>query len=435
MGAHASEHKKAGYPLPVPWAGVTETLSSHKEKTHKSLLKPFWQGAWRLEDGGHKAILNCGGIDGVVLSMFGIEDTAAIDRARGEWACGWIDEAAPTLEGGGVDELVFDVMATSLRVPTHAKVKLVTENFPDEDHWTWKRFKPVVGAWGVGYHPADRQRMTIMIPKGDSPHLTDKDRAEWARALKDRPDLAARLLEGRPGVVQLGPQVAVDFSVAKHVAKEPVRIFKGEPLLFGQDGGLTPTTVIGQVVHGWLRVIAAFSIERGGMRQHLERNVVPWLTANAPWALRSTNLIKGVYDPAMPDDESDSDRNPVRVLQEILGGYWYPGPVSWEARKGAMITALNRKVDADHYALQIDPFQGRQLIAALSGRWHYPANRQGGVSKDAPAKPNHPHEDLGDAFCYWVACAVPELLRRSLPNFRTAGEVAAEYDPFAELRR
>ena len=94
MGAHAAEHKKAGYPLPVPWAAVMDTFQSHRAKTHKSLLKPFWQGAWRLEDGGHKAILNCGGVDGVVLSLFGIEDTAAIDRVRGEWACGWIDEAS-----------------------------------------------------------------------------------------------------------------------------------------------------------------------------------------------------------------------------------------------------------------------------------------------------------------------------------------------------
>ena len=223
MGAHATEHRKAGHPLPVPWAGIMDTFQSHREKTHKSLLKPFWQGAWRLEDGGHKAILNCGGIDGVVLSLFGIEDTAAIDRARGEWACGWIDKAAPTLEGGGVDELVFDVMATSLRVPTHAKIKLVTENFPEETHWTWERFKPVVGAWGVGYHPDDRQRMTIMIPKGDSPHLTDKDRAEWAQALKDRPDLAARLLEGKPGAVQLGQAVAEGFNEARHVSR--VRLY------------------------------------------------------------------------------------------------------------------------------------------------------------------------------------------------------------------
>ena len=142
-----------------------DTFQSHKTKTHKSLLKPFWQGAWRIEDGGHKAILNCGGVDGVVIELFGVEDTQAIDRARGEWACGWIDGAAPTLEGGGVDELVYDVLSTSLRVPTHAKVKLITENFPEESHWTWERFGAIIGGFGVSYHPEDPQRVTIMIPR------------------------------------------------------------------------------------------------------------------------------------------------------------------------------------------------------------------------------------------------------------------------------
>jgi hypothetical protein len=259
MGAHATEHKRAGFPLPVPWVGIMDTFQSHREKTHKSLMKPFWQGAWRIEDGGHTAVLNCGGVDGVVLSLFGIEDTQAIDRARGEWACGWIDEAAPTLEGVVVDELVFDVLATSLRVPTHFKVKLVSENFPDETHWTWERFKPLVGAWGVGYHPEDRQRMTIMIPKGDSPHLTDKDRAEWARALKDRPDLAARLLEGRPGSVMLGPQVAVDFREDRHVAKAPLQIFKGEPLASAASRQLPRLSTVRFLAHlrlpVWLPVL------------------------------------------------------------------------------------------------------------------------------------------------------------------------------------
>ena len=44
MGAHASEHRRAGFPLPVSWCGIMDTFQSHKEKTHKSLLKPFWQG-------------------------------------------------------------------------------------------------------------------------------------------------------------------------------------------------------------------------------------------------------------------------------------------------------------------------------------------------------------------------------------------------------
>jgi len=91
----------------------------------------------------------------------------------------------------------------------------------------------------------------------------------------------------------------------------------------------------------------------------------------------------------MPDDESDSDRNPVDVLQEALGGTWEPGPVSWEARKGALITAINRHAGPGELALQIDPVDGKPLIQALSGRWYYSQDKMGAVSKDLPKQPNH----------------------------------------------
>jgi hypothetical protein len=147
--------------------------------------------------------------------------------------------------------------------------------------------------------------------------------------------------------------------------------------------------------------------------------VLPWLRQRAPWAIHDDLMIKGVYDPASPDDESDSDRNPIDVCREFIGGMWEPGPVAWESRKNALITSLNRHSRPGEPSLSIDPVDGKPLVQALSGRWHYPANRLGGVSKDQPMKPNHPWEDLGDSFCYFICGALPEIGKGARPPLST----------------
>ncbi len=52
MVAHAGVHAAAGHPLPVPWIGVTDTLTSHKLKTLRTLEQPFWGSMWKTHDGG-----------------------------------------------------------------------------------------------------------------------------------------------------------------------------------------------------------------------------------------------------------------------------------------------------------------------------------------------------------------------------------------------
>src|SRR4029453_10154124 len=56
--------------------------------------------------------------------------------------------------------------------------------------------------------------------------------------------------------------------------------------------------------------------------------------------------------------------------------------------------------------LQIDP-ACRGLIRALRGGWHYATKLVGGVKSDTPMKPNHPHEDYGDALCYLLNGVAP----------------------------
>ena len=73
-----------------------------------------------------------------------------------------------------------------------------------------------------------------------------------------------------------------------------------------------------------------------------------------------------------------------------------------------MLTLLNRlNPMTGRPVLQLDPEQCQPLISTLSGRWFYPVIH-GRVSKEIPKKPNHPYEDLGDAFCYFVGGITPQ---------------------------
>jgi hypothetical protein len=440
MGAHAKKHHEAGFALPVTWMGVTDTFNSHKEKTHESLRKPFWQGAWRLEDGGHKAIFKTNR-DGVVVSLFGIEDRGALDRVRKETACSWYEEPAPTDEGAGLPEDSVDVGITSQRVPTHAAVTMLTSNYPDREHWLWKRFKPIPGAMGLNVHPDDPKRITYQIPKDDNQFITAEMRAKWMERLKGRPDLIARLLEGRPAVIQRGRAVAVvyvdgqpiGFNEAKHTSAKRLRPVEGIPLIVGQDGGHTPATTICQEYQGIIRTYATFCIDRGGMRQQYQQNVTPWFRRYAPWALRKDSMILGGYDPSMPDDESDTekvDANPIAVCQNEIGGDWEPGPVDWESRKGAMFSAFSLSVGGT-VGLQIDPVDCEGLLHALAGQWHYPTDRLGAVTNDKPKQPNHPHEDYGQSFCYAMCRALPQAVREFRP--RVKARVLTTHRQFANV--
>lgn len=402
MLAHAARHQAAGYKLPVPWIGVTDTFQSHKLKTVRSVEDPMWASCWQVHDSGHQVVAVVGGRPMVRLDLFGIEDQGAMNRVRMETCGVWFEEPAPTgteESSSGVSEDAWATALTSQRLPSYSHPAIMTLNYPHEDHWTWQRFLPRKGISGL--HPDEPSRRWYRIPPGE--RASERQREEWRQALKNRPDLLRRLLDGEPGSILVGAQVAEGFREDRHVAQTRLDPVEGEPLLLGVDFGHTPTVIIGQPYRGSRRVLAALSCEHGGIKQHLEDAVLPWLTMRAPWALRQRGMIVGCYDPAgETGEQSDIEKDPVSTLEELLPGLWFPGPVKWESRKHTLVSSLNHHRAAGEPSLQIDPVEGQPLIKALSGRWYYPTDRHGNVRRDLPKKPNHPWEDLGDSFIYWL---------------------------------
>jgi hypothetical protein len=403
MVLHAKLHHEAGYPLPCKWLGVADTLASHKAKTHDSLLAEGWRGLWRVLGDGHVAEFVLDGAILVSLRLFGVEDQSGMDRLRAESHGLWFEEPAPAsmlVQSSGLSASAWGLGLTSLRLPSHCHPAIMTLNYPDEDHWTWQRFV-------VRQHPGTAY---VRIPPGE--RASPEDRARWAEALADRPDMLRRLLEGQPGTIMLGAQVAQGFNADTHVDYHTglrPRIDCG-PLWIGQDADHTCASVIAQWQGGRMTILAALAQERGGIREHLDGTLLPWLAEHAPWALgrpRGSEAIRVQYDPALDTDEQTSiEANALRVMRQMLPGVYRPGPVTWPGRRDPMLAVFNR-LAGGLPVLQLDGEACRPLIKALNGGWYYPTSPTGAVTRDLPKKPNHPHEDYGDAFCYLVEGMAP----------------------------
>ena len=165
--AHAERNQALGYPTPVKWIGVTDTHRAHVVKTIPSLHDPLWNGAWRVFDGDHLAVFFSGETALVAMELFGVEDQGAIDRLRMETVGVWFEEpvAVAVLDQKGISETAWMTAISSQRLPAYSHPAVITTNYPDEDHWTVKRFHPPMAP--PPYLFQDGERMAIRIPRRD----------------------------------------------------------------------------------------------------------------------------------------------------------------------------------------------------------------------------------------------------------------------------
>lgn len=428
MIAHAEAHHAAGFPLPVKWLGAADTFASHVSKTHDSLREPMWRGMWRLRDGGRQAQFVSAGTPLVDLRLFGVEDQAGMDRLRAGCHALWFEEPAPTsvlVQSSGLSETAWALGITSCRLPSHRHPKVMTLNYPDEEHWSAQRFyfKPQSGTQCFRVPPAEL--------------ANEAQRETWRRALVNRPDLLRRLIDGEFGGLQIGMQVAVGFNEDVHAPRgTALTPDAGARLWIGQDGGLTPTSVIGQRLGPRVQVLASLSTEHGGIRQHVELLLRPWLEEHTPFALTGPDRLVVMYDPSMgTDDPGDSEQSPLRVMRKLLPAHYRPGPVNWSRkapnRKDPLLAVLNAMVGGTP-VLAIDPVQARGLVRALRGGWHYPTDMRGGRTSEDPVK-DHPDSDYGDAFAYLIAGMAPSTTPR--PPMGQLQATTGASDPYGDRQR
>lgn len=357
MLAHAEVHAQRGFPLPVPWISVMDYFSSHESKTHETLRRPEWRGAWSLEDDGHIARGWSRGINLVKVRLMGIEDKGALDRVRLETVGVHFEEVAPAgvlVHSAGISEDAWNLAITSQRVPTHAHVAMLSTNYPDEEHWSWQRFV-------VRQHPGTAY---FRIPPGE--RTTEKDRAEWARALEGRPDMLRRLLAGEPGGIQLGDPVTPEYQEPRHFSPTPLRVAEGS-LWFAWDFYHRPACAAASMTSlGQLRVHFACRMDNADIGALVEERVKPWLSSQG--LLERPRIHTG--DPTgMTGDQSDRSRSAVRRLLELLPGEWRKVSNVPEEREDAVKQALRRSLSTGEPAVILGP-DARELHKALRGGWH-----------------------------------------------------------------
>jgi hypothetical protein len=304
---------------------------------------------------------------------------------------GWIEEAAPAGDHtSGVPQEVLGLCITSLRQPGFDPKMLLSNNPPDEDHWSIQ-IPQVLRDMGSAHFTVE----TFWIPKEENEHNLPafyyERSAEVLRAI-GRSDLEERLVHGRVGRLQLGVSVTPGFTVERHVAKKPLGWIEQVPGFRFWDFGLNPTAILGQLSpSGQVRINAAFVGTNEGVRQLIKTAVLPWLTVNRiPPITTDVMRWRDIGDSAGTAREaSNSDNSAVTTLWELLKANFEPGPIEWSARRDALRWALNDSLAGGRPIITIDPGPDtKPLRLALGGGWAYHRTPSGQVS-DRPMKNIH----------------------------------------------
>lgn len=391
---------------PVPWAVVRDTFSNLERTTLQSFLNPM-PGSFAhsirdrlmVKDGGRRVILP-GYFDAWFL---GCDTSADLNKFQSLQLGGiWMEEVAPAAGivdiGSGISEEVWLMGLTSLRHPVNTQRRAqITLNYPDESHWVWQRF----------HEFPDPARALFRIQVGENKFIDDQYRKNMRESLKDRPDMLARLVEGKTAIVQLGESVMPEYT-DRHRHTEIYNVIKGRECFRFWDGGLSPACVIAQITpRGHFRVLDCLVGRNEGMIQLIKTQVIPIL------AQRYSGITqwRDFGDPTLKTpDQSNSSTCAAEIINSELGARFEGGISEWEIRRMVFKEALTREIEGQPMFMLSQHIQF--LHRALKSGWHYHKTNQGVVVRDIPVKNEYSHP------CDALSHGLPLLFKykTELPN-------------------
>ena len=404
--------------LPIKSAIIRDTWTNIQKTTADAFKQARAKGApIEFFNQEHDCILY--GADGFPLVhfyFFGLDRPDQADNLQGfQCAVLWLEEVAPAATmSAGIPAEALGIGVTSIRQEGIPGRILLTFNPPPPDHWVVKIEETLDQLLRSSGPSAEamlaniKVQRYVMEPGEKSAHFrqlaleaeTDRERRAWTEAADvfdnyrarnqifleaiGRADLASRLVSGHRVAVQEGEALVKSFSRAHHVAKQPIPIIAGIPILRFWDGGLTPSTVWCQAGTDWLNVLGSRRSSNDGMEQHILNHVLPFQEKyGISRPKRGSGFGRGAEAGFTFEDIGDSSlasKSPVnseqtvaRVIEAYLGTFFQPGPVEWSARREALQSAFWRKGGGGkRMFIQIDPDENEELIQSLDGRAHFP---------------------------------------------------------------
>ncbi len=395
------------------WALIRDTWENMQATTMKTFFEWFKPGIYGSFHQGKKTFTWASGVCEGEVEFLGMDDPADASKLMSRELAGFaIDEPAPAVTSGGVDEMIFDIGMSRLRQPGMKwyGVKLA-ENNPDEGHWTYRKFVDPGTEGFALWQPA--------IPENEA-NLPENYYSELRKIWGHRPDLIRRFIEGEFGFQLNGRQVTPEWNDRLHLATGLTPIPRVDLNLLW-DFGHNPTCVITQrsPLGHWL-ILESVVGDETGVEELITDHIKP-LLAERYRGLRWNHI----GDPAGRTPEQTSyERSAVRCLTRELGGRWKSGPVKIEERVDPLRAILTKTIKG-RGLVQVDRHRARAVWQALRGGWHYNVTR-GGLVGAKPVKDMHSHP--GDAVGYGAAVLFP-LGRPKQPTGRAGPQApgAASY--------
>jgi hypothetical protein len=132
---------------------------------------------------------------------------------------------------------------------------------------------------------------------------------------------------------------ASGFNARYHVADKPLLPVAYEPVYIGSTLTSPWASVLAQNPQGGVQILAAFVTEVGGLRYHLEQQVLPWLTQYARFAFSNRQNFCGCYS---DDMDMLTLQTLVASLENIAPWNWQQPSLQWEGRRENMLALLSQ---------------------------------------------------------------------------------------------